>query len=201
MTLGEKIQELRRSRGMSQDELAEKLEISRQAVSKWERDEAVPETEKIIRIAQVFGVTTDYLLLEDRRAPPTEPWIRRPYRASAWDWIEVFIRRHGYKAGYGLMAWGAVLCVIALLAAIFVPMIGSAFTENSGSSIHWGSSWSSSDLKNQFDQQVAQMNQTWLSSVRLITALFAVPVLLIGIGLIVAGVIIIRKGKRMAPEQ
>ena len=44
MTLGEKIQELRRKNAMSQDVLAEKLEVSRQAVSKWERDEAMPET-------------------------------------------------------------------------------------------------------------------------------------------------------------
>ena len=45
MTFGEKLQDLRRKAGMPQDMLAEKLEVSRQAVSKWERDEAMPETE------------------------------------------------------------------------------------------------------------------------------------------------------------
>ena len=59
MTLGEKIQELRRKNAISQDVLAERLDVSRQAVSKWERDEAMPETDKIVKLAQVFGVSTD----------------------------------------------------------------------------------------------------------------------------------------------
>ena len=49
MTLGEKIQELRRKNAISQDALAERLDVSRQAVSKWERDEATPETDKIVK--------------------------------------------------------------------------------------------------------------------------------------------------------
>ena len=53
MTFGEKLQDLRRKAGLSQDSLAEKLDVSRQAVSKWERDEAMPETEKLLRIAQL----------------------------------------------------------------------------------------------------------------------------------------------------
>ena len=49
MTLGEKILELRRRNAISQDALAERLDVSRQAVSKWERDEAIPETDKIVK--------------------------------------------------------------------------------------------------------------------------------------------------------
>ena len=63
MTFGEKLQDLRRKAGLSQDALAERLEVSRQAVSKWERDETMPETEKVIRVAQLFGVSLDYLLM------------------------------------------------------------------------------------------------------------------------------------------
>ena len=74
MTLGEKIQELRRKNAISQDALAERLDVSRQAVSKWERDEATPETDKIVKLAQVFSVSTDYLLLEEApEQPPKEP--------------------------------------------------------------------------------------------------------------------------------
>ena len=62
MTLGEKLQALRRRTGMSQDMLAEKLEVSRQAVSKWERDEAMPETDKLVRIAKLFDISLDELL-------------------------------------------------------------------------------------------------------------------------------------------
>ena len=62
MTFGEKLQRLRQRAGMSQDALAEKLNVSRQAVSRWERDETMPETDKVVLLADLFDVTTDYLL-------------------------------------------------------------------------------------------------------------------------------------------
>lgn len=65
MTFGEKIQKLRKETGLSQEELASLLEVSRQAVSKWERDSGYPETEKIIRMSRIFHVTLDYLLNDD----------------------------------------------------------------------------------------------------------------------------------------
>ena len=63
MTFGEKLPMLRSRRGLSQDALAEALDVSRQAVSQWERNETLPETEKVIRLSRYFSVTTDYLLL------------------------------------------------------------------------------------------------------------------------------------------
>ena len=71
MTFGEKLQKLRARAGLSQDQLAELLDVSRQAVSKWERNEAMPEAEKIVRISRQFGVSTDYLLLEELEEPET----------------------------------------------------------------------------------------------------------------------------------
>ena len=68
MTFGEKLQKLRTRAGLSQDQLAELLDVSRQAVSKWERNEAMPEAEKLVRISRQFGVSTDYLLLEELEA-------------------------------------------------------------------------------------------------------------------------------------
>ena len=65
MTFGEKLQKLRTRAGLSQDQLAKLLDVSRQAVSKWERNEAMPEVEKLVRISRQFGVSTDYLLLEE----------------------------------------------------------------------------------------------------------------------------------------
>ena len=64
MTFGEKIQKLRKEAGLSQEEFACLLGVSRQAVSKWERNSGYPETEKIIRISKMFHVTLDYLLNE-----------------------------------------------------------------------------------------------------------------------------------------
>lgn len=69
MTLGEKLQKLRKSQAWTQEELAEKVGVSRQSLSKWESDGALPDTANIIVLADLFGVTTDYLL---REAPPAD---------------------------------------------------------------------------------------------------------------------------------
>lgn len=135
MTLGEKLLELRRKAAMSQDVLAERLDVSRQAVSKWERDEAVPETDKIVRIAQIFGVTTDYLLLED--APPQQEaptWQAPPqYQAPAgFGRAERFIRSHGYKFGYILIAIGTLICLFSLGMRLLWPVIAEGFFSGFG---------------------------------------------------------------------
>lgn len=62
MTLGEKIQTLRKQNNFNQEQLADKLFISRQAVSKWENNESQPDLENILRISEIFNVSTDYLL-------------------------------------------------------------------------------------------------------------------------------------------
>lgn len=62
MTLGEKILKLRKARNLSQEQLAQALEVSRQAVSKWELNEAVPDVARVVAMSELFGVTTDYLL-------------------------------------------------------------------------------------------------------------------------------------------
>ncbi|WP_418749361.1 helix-turn-helix domain-containing protein [Faecalibacillus intestinalis] len=64
MNLSEKIMMLRKKEGWSQEELANHLQISRQAVSKWESGQSMPDTDKIIQLSQLFHVTTDYLLLD-----------------------------------------------------------------------------------------------------------------------------------------
>lgn len=63
--LSEKIYTLRRKSGLSQEQLAEILGVSRQAISKWEGGLSVPESEKLIAISEYFHVTVDYLLKED----------------------------------------------------------------------------------------------------------------------------------------
>ena len=62
MILAEKIQSLRKKNGWSQEDLAEKLNVSRQSVSKWESAASIPDINKILELAKLFGVTTDYLL-------------------------------------------------------------------------------------------------------------------------------------------
>ncbi|WP_195922142.1 helix-turn-helix domain-containing protein [Lactobacillus crispatus] len=62
MRLGQKIAALRKKNNFSQETLAEKMNISRQAVSKWESEQSIPDIEKIVALSELFGVTTDYLL-------------------------------------------------------------------------------------------------------------------------------------------
>lgn len=62
MNFSEKLQKLRKERGWSQEELANKITVSRQAVSKWELGTAVPDTDNIVQLSELFGVTTDFLI-------------------------------------------------------------------------------------------------------------------------------------------
>ena len=65
MTLGRKLLELRKAKGLSQEQLAAQMAVSRQAISKWELGEAMPDTENVIQLSRIFGVTTDFLLLDE----------------------------------------------------------------------------------------------------------------------------------------
>ena len=65
MILADKIIRLRKKNGWSQEELADKMNVSRQAVSKWESAQSIPDLEKILQLGTLFGVTTDYLLKDD----------------------------------------------------------------------------------------------------------------------------------------
>ena len=65
MILAEKISEERKKNGWSQEELADKLGVSRQAVSKWESAGSIPELQKIIQLAALFNISTDYLLKDE----------------------------------------------------------------------------------------------------------------------------------------
>lgn len=73
MTMGEKMQKLRKQKNWSQETLAEKLGVSRQAVSLWERGESMPEIDKLIPLARLFGVTADYLLDDTQEALGEKP--------------------------------------------------------------------------------------------------------------------------------
>lgn len=65
MILADKIITLRKKNGWSQEELAEKVGVSRQAISKWESAQSVPDLDKILRMSEIFGVTTDFLLKDE----------------------------------------------------------------------------------------------------------------------------------------
>ena len=65
MKFGEKLTGLRKSRGMSQEELASQISVSRQAVSRWESGDTMPDAANIVQLGRLFEVTTDYLLYDE----------------------------------------------------------------------------------------------------------------------------------------
>ena len=69
MIFADKLIALRKKSGWSQEELAEKLGVTRQSVSKWEGAQSVPDIDKILQLSRLFGVTTDYLLKDELGEP------------------------------------------------------------------------------------------------------------------------------------
>ena len=76
MKLSEKILELRRKMGFSQEELAEKLNVSRQTISRWEVGSALPDSENLRQLSRIFGVTADYLLNDEYESDGDIPRVK-----------------------------------------------------------------------------------------------------------------------------
>lgn len=125
MKLHEKIYDLRKKQGLSQEALAEQLGVSRQSISKWETGDAVPEVNKLVALSKLFGVTTDYLLCDEieEPSPPLEETPSSsegepsPFAAApVWGTEQPAQRKRNNKG-----------CLIALLAGllciIFIPLI------------------------------------------------------------------------------
>lgn len=124
MSFGQKLQMLRQRAGMSQDALAERLGVSRQAVSRWERDETMPDPDKIVALADLFGVTTDYLLRQDggKQTAGAQPHKSSGRSGAGPQVSRDFIDRAGYLAktkgyllGWVLVAWGVLDLLVVLL--------------------------------------------------------------------------------------
>ncbi|MDO4356988.1 MAG: helix-turn-helix transcriptional regulator [Clostridia bacterium] len=118
MHIGNKISQCRRAAGISQEKLAEQLGISRQAVSRWETGEAVPDVEKVILLSRIFGVSTDYLLLdelEEAIAPGSAPAVPCGETLST----AVLERRRRFRIAFGLslLILGLLTAVAALILA------------------------------------------------------------------------------------
>lgn len=76
MKLSDKIIKLRKTAGMSQEDLAQKLNVSRQAISRWESGTAMPDANNILQLSKLFGVTTDYLLNDDYQSDDDLPKVK-----------------------------------------------------------------------------------------------------------------------------
>ncbi len=127
MILADKIIRLRKKNGWSQEELAEKVNVSRQSVSKWESAQSIPELDKILQLGQLFGVTLDYLLkdyLENEEFSDLNHFseIKRITIDEANEYIE-------YKRKESLLiALGVFLCIMSPAALIILS--AAAFYRN-----------------------------------------------------------------------
>lgn len=83
--LAQQIKKLRTGQNLSQDDLAEKLYISRQAVSKWENGEATPDIDKLVQLAEIFGVSLDYLVLG--KEPEKEIVVEQRGKMNGWEYL------------------------------------------------------------------------------------------------------------------
>ena len=112
MEFGEKLQMLRKARGWSQEELAQQINVSRQALSKWESGASIADTENVIALSRLFGVTTDYLLLEESEAASAPAAVSAPMKEKKWPvpriaWLVVlFVSALGLIA---LQIWAGTL--------------------------------------------------------------------------------------------
>ncbi len=87
MNIADRIQYLRKQSGLSQEELADKVGVSRQAVSKWESEQSSPDLEKIIAMSELFEVTTDYIL---RGIEPTSVTSKTTIKTLYFSCILIF---------------------------------------------------------------------------------------------------------------
>lgn len=120
MTFGEKLQRLRKEQNWTQEELAEKLMVSRQALSKWESGAAIPDTENVIQISRLFGVSIDYLLNDtyqkEEDVSPSNP--KDPmHDVFKWSFSYFRILAGAYMVGISLL----VLLILCILGSVLNP--------------------------------------------------------------------------------
>lgn len=115
MTIGEKIQNLRKQRGMSQEQLAEALGVSRQAVSKWEAGQSVPDIDKIISICDYFGVTTDYILRNAETTQSQHEVAQNAYNMSEKELDENIKKKQRSALLLAIAIVLYILCVVPVI--------------------------------------------------------------------------------------
>ncbi len=128
MILAEKIMELRKKNGWSQEELAEQVHVSRQSVSKWESGVSIPDLSKILLLSEAFGVSTDYLLRDDiEETQKAEAFVEETVEKAAGgeiiykislDEAKEYIKDRRFAAKR--IGAGVVLCILSPVILIYL---------------------------------------------------------------------------------
>ncbi len=126
MILADKIIEQRKKNGWSQEELAEKLNVSRQAVSKWESAQSVPDMNRILALSQAFGVSTDYLLkdelgeaVQSGETPPEDAGV--PLRRVTMEEAQAFLKFRDTMSR--TVPLGVLLCILSPITLIILAAL------------------------------------------------------------------------------
>ena len=131
MDTGKKIALCRKELGMSQEALAAEMGISRQAVSRWETGEALPDTAKIVQLAQLFNVSCDYLLLDE--VENKDGYVPRNNGDHPLAANPVAERRRRFR-----MAFGVSSTVLGIICACFALIYATFWADNTS---WWYSDW------------------------------------------------------------
>lgn len=128
MTLGEKITTLRNQHEMSQGDLAEKMNVSRQSISKWETDASIPELDKLIMLSELFGITLDDLVKSEAIQEPT----KETERENSEQPVQVVIQKTSNTrkiVGIILLCFGALIWLLLTVLGGFLGglLFGSPF--------------------------------------------------------------------------
>ncbi len=120
MIFADKLIDLRKKNGWSQEELAEKLNVSRQAVSKWEGAQSIPDMSRIILLSELFGVSTDYLLKDDleQTEPTPESAVEDLSRTVSMEEANSFLSVK--EENSRRVALGVMLCILSPAALILL---------------------------------------------------------------------------------
>lgn len=147
MNMAERILELRKKKGISQEELADKIGVSRQAVSKWESDTSYPEPEKIILLSDFFQVSTDYLLKGDAAAKDSNDSHNLPLKQPKSPTESLIFAAVGTALNamgllVGLLIWTEERTPVSVAAGLILMVFGcmlfaiGQFEENGRPSAH-----------------------------------------------------------------
>lgn len=128
MTFSEKISALRKQKGWSQEELAEKLMVTRQAVSKWESAQSMPDLDKLVQLSEALGVSTDYLLKDEQaQSAPVPAAAEQTVKPRHVTQEEARRYLQLQMAAIPKTTLGVALCVWSPIALIGLPVLRSTF--------------------------------------------------------------------------
>lgn len=138
MIFADKLIQLRKKAGWSQEELAEQMNVTRQSVSKWEGAQSVPDLEKMIRLSELFGVSTDYLLkgeIEDKECPISSDEVSKVRQVSMEE-ANTFL---SIKAATSKsIALATFLCILSPLCLMILEAISEVPKYNLGENVAGG---------------------------------------------------------------